>query len=124
MRKGLAGEGLTITENDCQKRPAGHFFLYQGELIRPAQDCSESYGCALNFYKVISTEPYKEELIAKIRPEEIHSNLERVAEGIHTYNMNDKYEVLDLKGYETDMFFYVMRPIWFIWRRVKKLLCR
>ena len=30
-------------------------------------------------------------------------------------------EVIDLKEYETDPLFYIMRPIWFIWRRIKRL---
>lgn len=116
--------GQLAARNDNQKRPAGHFFLQNGEWIRPAQDCSESYGCALNFYKVTGLDPYTEELMAKIKPDVLHTDLGRTADGIHTYNRNEQYEVIDLKGYETDILFYIMRPVWFLWRRVKRLLRR
>jgi hypothetical protein len=54
----------------------------------------------------------------------LNTDLGRTADGIHTYNVSEHFEVIDLKGYETDPWFYIMRPIWFIWRRIKKLFCR
>ncbi|MBR4960855.1 MAG: hypothetical protein IKY52_08170 [Clostridia bacterium] len=122
--EGWKKDGQTVVENDHQKRPGGHFFFHNGDYIRPAQDCSESYGCALNFYKVTSLDPYTEELVAKIKPDMLRTDLGRIADGIHTYNRNEQYEVIDLKGYETDILFYIMRPVWFIWRRIRKLLYR
>ena len=115
--------GLCAAQDDPNKRPGGHFFKVGEELYRPAQDCTQSYGCALNLYKIeqVSEDNYLEKLIRKIRPDELHSNLPRRAEGIHTYNFSEHYEVIDLKGYEVDPLFYVMRPIWFIWRRLKRV---
>ena len=121
---GMAGNGVCLSVGDPQMRPAGHVIRSGGALYRPAQDCSASYGCALNLYRIESLDPYRETLSAKIRPEMIQSDLGRIADGIHTYNASEHWEVLDLKGYEIDPLFYIMRPIWFIWRRIKKLFCR
>lgn len=119
----LTDDGYCAVINDPNKRPAGHFFMSGGGLYRPAQDCTESYGCALNFYRVTKadTESYDEELIKKISPADLQTDLGVTADGLHTYNLNKKYEVIDLKEYETDLLFYIMRPIWFIWRRIKQL---
>ena len=118
-----AAEICTINGNDSNNRPAGNLFLRDGKLIRPAQDCTRSYGCALNFYEVTSVgvNGYSEQLVKKITPDQINSDLGRCADGIHTYNMNDEYEVIDLKGYELDILRYLTRPIWFVWRRVRKV---
>lgn len=120
---GSLGDGLCVAENDPNKRPAGHFFSISGKLIRPAQDCTESYGCALNFYEVTEVSPshFEERLIQKITPCEIQSDLKGAPAGLHTYNMSEHYEVIDLKEYEFDWLFYITRPIWFIWRRVRKV---
>lgn len=124
--EGMSGEGFCARVSDAKVRPAGHLFRLGDRLIRPAQDCTESYGCALNLYEVnsVSENCFEETLISKIRPEELRSDLNRRPEGIHTYNFTDEYEVLDFKGYETDPLFWVMRPIWFIWRRIRKVINR
>jgi hypothetical protein len=120
---GISGEGYYAKVSDANARPAGHLFRVGDKLIRPAQDCTESYGCALNFYEVtaVTEEQFEETLICKIKPEELPSVLDYVPQGIHTYNMTEEYEVIDLKGYETDPLFWIMRPVWFIWRRVRKV---
>lgn len=119
----LSEKGYCAALNDANKRPAGHFLFNNGELIRPAQDCTESYGCALNFYKVtkFDADSYEEELILKLSPKDLNTDLGVTADGLHTYNLNEKYEVIDLKEYEIDPLSIFMRPIWFIWRRIKRL---
>lgn len=102
-------------------RPAGKFFYDNKRLIRPAQDCSKGYGDALVFYEVkkyVST--YEESLILKISPQDIHSNLNFDLEGVHTYNLSENYEVIDLKGHEKDLFYPIMRIFWGIVRIMKK----
>ena len=64
---------------------------------------------------------YRETLLAKVKPSDLKTDLGRVPAGIHTYNVTETYEVIDLKTYETDWLFYLTRPIWFVWRRVRKL---
>lgn len=119
----IAGEGCCVAEQDNQKRPAGNLFTYDHSLLRPAQDCTESYGCALNFYKIlrVSEDCYSETLFMRIKPEDIRSDFRKTAKGIHTYNFNSIFEVIDLKQYEVDWLFYIMRPIWFFWRMLKNL---
>lgn len=122
----LSDNRLLIAKNDDNIRPAGNIFLHNGKLIRPTQDCSESYGCALNFCQIadISKSNYKEVLIAKIKPSSIRLDSEVVPQGIHTYNANDKYEVIDIKENKVDLWSYIMRPIWFVWRRIKRVFGR
>lgn len=124
--EGLVGEGFCAKCGDANARPAGHLFRWGEMLVRPAQDCTESYGCALNFYEVtaVAEDGYAETLLCKLRPEDVVSNMSKTPQGLHTYNMTDEYEVIDFKTYEEDPLFWVMRPIWFIWRRVRKVLGR
>ena len=114
---------LILAKDDPNKRPGGKPFSYHGKLIRPAQDCTQSYGCALNFYEVtkMEREAYEETLLTKINPAQLRSDFPGTPQGIHTYNHSEKYEVIDLKSYEVDWLFYIMRPVWFIWRRVKRV---
>lgn len=121
--EGICHDGFCVKEADLNSRPAGYLFQSGGRWIRPAQDCTESYGCALNFYEVthVSGNRYEERLIRKIMPEELKSDLNYVSKGLHTYNMTDEFEVIDFKGYEIDPLAYMMRPVWFIWRRVRKV---
>lgn len=116
------GEGIYAQSDDLNARPAGKLFYVGDKLIRPAQDCTESYGCALNFYEVkeVSSNQYSETLIAKIHPKDVPSDLAWVPQGIHTYNLTDEYEVVDFKEYRKDPLFTIMRPVWGVWRRVKK----
>lgn len=123
---GSLSNGLCIATDDPNSRPAGHLFRIGDKLIRPAQDCTESYGCALNFYEVTAVDEsrYEETLIRKIKPSEIHSDWKHPHQGIHTYNTTQRYEIVDLKGYETDLLYWITRPVWFIWRRIRKVFCK
>jgi hypothetical protein len=73
-------------------RSAGQLYHWNGELIRPAQDCSTVYGRAvvLNRVDVLSEFDYLETPVATISPEWMRNNL-----GTHTFNCNHQYEVLD-----------------------------
>jgi len=73
-------------------RPAGSLFLHNGQLVRPAQDCSLRYGYAMVFNRVeaLSETEYREVPFHRIGPEWQRKNL-----CTHTYNRSDDYEVLD-----------------------------
>jgi hypothetical protein len=73
-------------------RPAGRLFRRNGELYRPAQDCSRRYGYATSINKVISITPddYVEEEVSKIRPQ-----WDRRVIGTHTINQIDSLTVID-----------------------------
>ena len=114
---------LVAKLDDADSRPAGNLFRYEGKLIRPAQDCNGSYGRALDLYHVtnVTSDSYEETLLAKIGPEHIRSDLGGIPQGIHTYNISDGYEIIDLKEYKIDLWAYLTRPVWFLWRRIKNL---
>lgn len=119
----IVGEGYCVKESDLNMRPGGHLFQVDGEWIRPAQDCTESYGCALNFYRVdgVSESKYEETMLLKLHPQDIKTDCVKVPQGIHTYNMTEEYEVIDLKTYENDLLAFPMRVIWGVWRRVNRI---
>lgn len=75
-------------------RPAGRLFYEDGQLLRPSQDCSETYGGALNFYKVLklSETEYEEQAVARITPDWLKAN-----RGAHTYTRSTDFEVIDGK---------------------------
>jgi hypothetical protein len=83
-----------IVSDPCRARPAGCLFLDNGELIRPGQDCSRGYGYATNLYRVsvLSETDYKESEVASIVPEQIPGG-----SGIHTFNQNAEFRVIDCK---------------------------
>ena len=52
-------------------RPAGRLFRLNGELYRPAQDCSERYGEAITINRIVHIDPdeYREVVVSEIRPQ-------------------------------------------------------
>lgn len=89
-------------KEDPHIRPAGNVFSWNSQTIRPAQDCTKSYGYALNFFRVsaLDNTHYTEELIRKVLPEDVTIQGVRKPQGMHTYNFTDRYEVIDFKEYE------------------------
>lgn len=73
-------------------RPAGRIFSRNGQLIRPAQDCSRVYGGRLVFNRIeaLSATDYREEPIGAIEPAPETGNLRT-----HSYDFDGTYEVLD-----------------------------
>jgi len=73
-------------------RPAGALYIHDGELYRPAQDCSERYGYAISIQRVLQLdlERYREETVDQIMPDwadDIH--------GTHTINRAHGLTVYD-----------------------------
>jgi hypothetical protein len=52
-------------------RPAGRLFRLNGDIYRPAQDCSERYGHAMSINRIIRIDPeeYREVAVSEIRPQ-------------------------------------------------------
>ena len=88
-----------LIENDLTVRSAGHVFSAGAQMLRPAQDCKNSYGGGL-FFKTIedcSVEHFKESNYRRIDASDIKTNNSSVAfNGIHTYNKTNSYEIIDL----------------------------
>jgi hypothetical protein len=79
-------------------RNGGHFFIHEGQLIRPSQNCGTSYGENLVLNRVLSLSPdeYREEIWKKITVSDIRTDA-GVFDGIHTYNASETYDVIDLR---------------------------
>jgi hypothetical protein len=81
-----------VVSNASSARPAGNIYLKDGNLIRPSQNCSFSYGYSVKFNKIVelTEDTYSEELISELKPNWLKNN-----KGTHTYNFNEEYEVID-----------------------------
>jgi len=93
----LAGPWVPHRDNPvvadvARARPAGRVFRRDGELIRPAQDCSSGYGRAvvLNRIDVLTVDEYRETPIGRIEPSWAPGLV-----GTHTYNSTAQVEVVD-----------------------------
>ncbi|MPN11703.1 hypothetical protein SDC9_159010 [bioreactor metagenome] len=105
-----------------QARSAGKFFTHDEMLIRPAQDCTGEYGKAINLYiPAISNGIYSEKLLKKITADQINTNERIKAAGIHTYNLSEHYEVIDIKRYSFNLVWFIIRPFDYLKRRINRL---
>lgn len=77
-------------------RPAGSFFEFKGDIIRPSQNCSETYGGSLMLNKIttLSETDYNETLIKEISPFDKHFN-----KGLHHISIDNNTIVIDSKRY-------------------------
>lgn len=82
-----------VKENNDGSRPAGNLIEIDGELYRPAQNCSIHYGESITVNKIIElTETdFKEEVWFKIKPD---AN-SKFNSGVHTLNALDDIIVID-----------------------------
>jgi len=76
-------------------RPAGLPFIFEGQLYRPSQDCSESYGkrVAINRIIKLTESEFEEEFVKNIGP---LMNC-RYSKGIHTVFGLGRYTLIDAK---------------------------
>jgi hypothetical protein len=72
-----------IVKDIRSARPAGRIFSYNGEFIRPSQDCSVRYGYAINFSRiaVLTDSDYEEICEWSLKPP-----ARRNIYGTHTWN--------------------------------------
>lgn len=88
-----------LIENDDTVRSAGHLIWNKNELLRPAQDCTRSYGGALIFKRIstCSLEFFGEEDFAKIEADDVKVDCSQyMFNGVLTYNQSEQYEMIDL----------------------------
>jgi hypothetical protein len=73
-------------------RPAGRLFHFNGELLRPSQNCSKHYGYAMTINNVLQINPaeFTEEEVAQILPE-----WRKDLRGTHTLNSAGDLTVID-----------------------------
>lgn len=104
-------------------RCAGKLFYFNNKLIRPSQDCGESYGKKLNFNEVISISKngYEEKLLSAVEAKDIKLNIVNDFVGIHTYNRLDNVEVVDLKIKGK---FNILNTVGAVLKQIKRILGR
>lgn len=75
-------------------RPAGPLFRKDGRLIRPTQDCSRSYGGAVNLceIEVLTDSEFREREVDRLAP-----GLFAGMNGLHTLSATDRLEVIDVR---------------------------
>jgi len=81
-----------IVSDVRRARPAGRIFMRGDRIFRPGQDCSVRYGGALRIHEItaLSKTEYREQEVACLLPEQLGLDL-----GVHTYNAEPPFEVLD-----------------------------
>ena len=107
-----------LTEDMSIARPGGNFIVRDNKLYRVSQDCATGYGNAVNILELSSDFPkgFREELKHKITPHNVHIDIKEVPSGIHTYNINDRVEVIDLKFYRNSFYNLIWKAIYKIKR--------
>jgi hypothetical protein len=82
-----------VTLNRGGARPAGTPFVHQGQLYRPGQDCSRTYGGAVVLHRVVelSPETYREEEVSRVEPVGVGVT------GLHTFSAAGAVTLLDAK---------------------------
>jgi hypothetical protein len=86
---------LNPVVSDCRSaRPAGALFVENGTLIRPAQDCSGSYGRALNLCAIdrLTPEDFAQRVVGRIEPASVGGSI-----GCHTLSRAGGIEAIDLR---------------------------
>lgn len=89
-----------IVSDKSSARMAGKIINFNQKLIRCSQNCAKTYGGGIVFseIKVCNDNNYCEQKICSILPEDIQvKGLKGKFDGIHTYNFDEKYEVIDCK---------------------------
>lgn len=84
----------------CQDRPGGTFYQENGKWRHAIQDGILAYGDYLHIYEIeeFSKDAFHEREIAQIKPYDLeYTNDNNKLEHIHTYNRDEKYEVVDVQ---------------------------
>lgn len=114
----------TITQllsNNLCSRSAGNILQNNGEIIRPSQD-DTVYGDAVVFNKIVSIREstYVEVPFRRLLPPDglgdstcisviIDRNDQEKFSGLHTYNVNEDYEVIDLRYPKQERNYTILR---------------
>lgn len=102
-------------------RPGGAFLEENGRLYRAAQNCSEYYGQELLINEIdrLAEDGFAEHEYCRLQPEQIEIP-GILPIGIHTYNRNERYEVIDVLHREVSFAVLGKKLQWKLWNRMKK----
>ncbi|MCX6234043.1 MAG: hypothetical protein NT175_04850 [Bacteroidetes bacterium] len=90
----------------CSARPAGAPFIIAGELHRPAQDCSVTYGERVAVNKIIKLDPwhFEEETVKYIEFVKDKEKRMKYHKGLHTISLSGEYIIFDGKRFIFDRY--------------------
>ena len=105
-----SGEKFPLLDNSLQLRSAGNIIADKNSLIRPSQD-DTTYGDAVIFNKIenFDINDYRELPYKRVSPPntvteinginiQLSNNTQKIQfNGLHTYNISEEYEVIDLR---------------------------
>lgn len=117
----LKKERIYRSEPSKMLRPGGFSFEENGKLYRSAQDCSEYYGRELLIKEItrLDENGFEERECYRLSPENL--KLPGVNPiGIHTYNRNEQYEVIDVLHKEVSCLTLCKKLQWKLWNLWKK----
>ena len=90
--------------DNLQVRGAGAVIQIEDKYYRPAQISQEQrYGDGLAFYEIESISPYIEKKKIEIMDKDLKTSGYNV-DGLHTYCASEKYEAIDIRCREFDLF--------------------
>lgn len=117
----LKKEKIFSSEPSKKLRPGGAVFKENGKLYRSVQNCSEYYGQELIINEIsrLGKEGFEEWEYKRISPDDISvPGVNPI--GVHTYNRNETYEVIDLLHREVSFLTLAKKLQWKIWNHWKK----
>lgn len=98
-----------LEDHNLELRSAGHILMKNGLFLRPVQNCKNDYGADIIFKRIdfLDTDKIIEHEVNRVFPSEVksggqglfvrlQSNGSYEFSGIHTYNVSEQYEVIDL----------------------------
>ena len=88
----------SILDVDRKLRAAGKIFEINDKIIYPSQNCSVVYGGGVIFHELIinnNSVAFKE--ISEIGSKFASTTMGKRINGIHTYNVCDNYEIIDIR---------------------------
>ncbi len=104
------GKKELLKQRDFVARGAGHIIHHEGECIRPSQNCMGSYGSNIQFNRIRCSNDgkYQEDVLLQIYAPDATCAQDGLRltckgagktkyNGVHTYNLNESYEVIDLR---------------------------
>lgn len=110
-----------IVNDNSRARMAGAVIEKDDCLIRVSQNCKEMYGGSIVFSRIgdLTDDVYKENRICEISTNDVSFDRVSDIKGIHTYNCNGEYEVIDGYRYQ---FLNIYHIIGYLRKHLLKLL--
>lgn len=102
-----------ICESNIEhSRLGGNLFNYSDAKIRVTQDCSSHYGGALIFSKFDDRNLVERGMglpILYLKPDDLRFSKEKKWCGLHTYNLSENYEVVDVESRKFNLWGLLVR---------------